>query len=615
MLPGEGKTTWAISEMVNRMVAKEVITLYVAPSINLLNQVHADLLSAADGKVKNPKKLIRQIESTSSLKHRSGVSIPEQLRLSLEGGTPYGKEDKEPIAKVSLGSIILITHEAFLKRPKIDKTNVCVIFDEARKFVTKPEEIKLKNLEEQTWFAKILDEGSQKLLTPNGKKTEFNRVLRAKVPKDLNKHLNSTDSRLQYKAIYTIADIIKNPDIDLYVSKSSATHGRIKFRFHQVVIPSNIFVGFKEVILMSAFLKDSQMWHLLRNKQDIILSDMHQYGPYREAVNDIRYRRLKEINYRYQAITIIPLTLQNELVSLNRYRNGILVHEDAEFSLKTRLEASGHKKTISVIELVSQADYWRLSPNQTQTLADIKKYKASTDVFGWYCQTALKVVRNIKRWGKLKGSPLAVANVKYGLDKRLALEYPQFKLIPIQSHGLNTYQGHNCIFFAAAINPDRPSKHLYEALLPSYDFALDHVAEVCVQCITRSNVRDTKATGPVYVIVPDLAMAKLLYEKLNGNPSIDSRVATHYGMTTFCYLNENRVHKVPRPKVSKEQKELLQKDSNKKWREANRDLASLRSLRCYVKRQIAEGKKLDKNQQKLKLIEQKIKDALADKRR
>ena len=348
---------------------------------------------------------------------------------------------------------------------------------------------------------------------------------------------------------------------------------------------------------MSAFLRDSQMWHFLKeNGKNVELIDIRREGPYRNDVSRVLYKRSEAISKNFELITIIPLTRQKEVVSLSRYSKGILVPEPAEFVLKMALEKQGYFKTKDVMHLMANQDNIVLTERNNKALAAIKKYGAILNVFDWYCKTAIKVVDNIKRWGKLKGKPLAVANRKFKLDEFILTNYPRFSVIPIQSHGVNEYMNNNCIFFAAAINPDRESKHLYAALLPDYDFALDHVADACVQCVTRLSVRDTESKNRVYVIVPDMAMANFLRTKLDGIPSIDTTVANHYKMTAFNNLNKDRVIKEKRKKTTPEEKALASEARAKKWREGNRKLASARALKSRYKKQLLTLKGKEKRQ-------------------
>ena len=614
VLPGVGKTTWAINEMSRRMVAKEVITLYVAPSLDLLKQVRSDLLSLAETQVKNPKSLIRLIEASESGKYGTWVSVAEQLRLALAGGKPFANSTADSVPKSPLGTIIFLTHEAFLKRYTIDKTNVSVIFDEARKFVTKPEEIMLKSPEEEKWFSSLLKLGSEPLLDKDGNETEFYKVVRTKVPKNLNSSLTSTDSRLQYKEIDAIVHIIKNPDIDLYVSENEKKWRRTKFRFHQVVIPSNIFIGFKEVVLMSAFLKDSQMWHFLYRNPNVDLIDIQRDGPYKWAVNKEFFKRTEQIKTKFNLVTIIPLTKQTNPVSLTRYTNGILVPEHAELILKMLLEKEGYADTKDILHLMRNRDNMVLTDKHRSALAILDKYNAEANPFDWYCKIAMKVVNNLKRAGKLKGKPLAVANKKSGLDDHIKKNYPGFELIPINSQGMNIYQHHNCMFFSAAINPDRESKHLYNALLPDYNFSLDHVADVCTQSVTRLSIRDIKSTKRVYVIVPDLAMAKLLREKLKEEPSVNMAVASHYRMTAFNNLNPERINSAPRTTFrTEDERAQATKDKHKKWMsdETNRKVASKRNSISRYRKAIRETGPDENLNIKIRKLEQDIKQLLS----
>jgi hypothetical protein len=582
--PGVGKTKWAVLEMARRIEEQEDgLTYYVAPTVSLIDETYHHLVKKV--LVENPEKWIRRASSKGSLSH---ITVARQIDLFINGGVYEGVTYN----KSKPGTVILMTHEAFINLPaNFKKDNVSVIFDEARKFMAKMRPVHLTNPKENRHFSKILKANSKPLLNAEGKPTAFRRFFLDMSPSKFLALLSSSNGKEQFTNIKTLLEAARNPDVDVYVLNATAKQPNA---FYKVIIPSRVFQGFKEVILMAAYLEDSQMWHFLKGARGFTLINLLHQGPYQAQIIDLLETRIEQIDRRFAAVTILPLTLQNRLLSMTRLGTGIMVPEAKMLSLKVKLESLKVTKTKRLISLLDPSHGTVVTPPEQEALDLLHKYKVTTGPFAWYCNMAALVIAQLKKQGKLVGKPLAACNNDF--KDILDNDYPVFHRISTNSHGQNKYMRSNTLFFTAAINPSNSDAALYKALLPDYNYANDYVADACVQCVTRLSVRDVNCKDKVYVILPDMALSKLLLAKLKDRPSLNPYVATRLGMTSFSRLSttvERKARLTPTELVTNK------KDSYTKWKKSNQELARLNPRKTYYTKQIAAGIRVEKNTARL----------------
>jgi hypothetical protein len=562
-LPGAGKTHWATTEMARRILNKERITLFVGPTLRLLKEVKSKLLE----KTKKPDR-IHLVDSNHG-------NVPSQVAQLLDMYVP--DDAPKVFSPVEKGSVILMTHEAFLRLPpKVDKSKLSVIFDEARKFVVQMAPLGLKyNTKELELFRKMLKE-SGKTIKRNGKETQFTHLKLDKVPKYFKDMTASDAMKRQYPVMLGLMDEATNPNVDVYVYKDK--RAKKQWSFQKVIMPARIFHGFKEMIIMAAFLHDSQMWHFLSISPEIQLIDITR-SKYADKVNKIMKGQATKLIERFKAMTILPLTRQEQQLSINRLNYGILTPDNVSGRLRVEIEQLGVKSTKDIYMAYSQAGIRKANPKSSQAIDLIEDNGGLFHPFNWYTKIALEIIKRLKAAGKLKGKPLAACNKDF---EHIIDNNPVFERISTQSHGLNTHMKSNCVYYAAGIQPNNQTKSLFNTLLPRYDINKDYLADSCVQCVTRSSVRDKDSKDKVYVILPDLHLAKLLYEKMEYHPKINLSVADRFNMVAFTTLLEDRQAPAnKKPPLPPDEVKVRKKEATQRWTNDNKELARLRNKRTY----------------------------------
>jgi hypothetical protein len=101
-----------------------------------------------------------------------------------------------------------------------------------------------------------------------------------------------------------------------------------------------------------------------------------------------------------------------------------------------------------------------------------------------------------------------------------------FEPIPPKAHGLNSFSWVSSCAFLAALNPDPKEMFFYHYLLGRrYSRAHERFTLSTGQGVARTALRDTDATVPVTIFVPDTSTAEALSELFVSRPSIDYRFA------------------------------------------------------------------------------------------
>lgn len=572
-IPGVGKTKWAVSRLLSLVQTKEAIGVYVAPTIDLLKEVHRYLEASLAG---DDLKRIRVFHSNTG----SYGAISNSIKAALEGKPDsMGRTYK----KVKSGDILLITHASFMNLRSFPRSDeVELLFDEARKCVTQSKAITFDNKEQKSVLSKVLEfkdlEGSTfKLAKIKVSKSEYLKLMKTV----------KWERRVR-QAVDVFVRSAANPRLETYVLT-----GAKSLSMFEVVLPSKLFDGFKHVTLMSAYFEDSQMFHLLKLK-GTPMCDVS-----RVAIPNY-LKRSEAIDARYRDVSIVPLLTQSSALSLGQL-HGFLISK-AHVELIERLAELGFdtKGKLNVLKsYVLDEDKYELDDKALaalQLLKDNHRY-FSFDPMAWFLKQSAKIIKFWNQSLKDKNAkpPLLIVNKAY--EAKAESEAPTYKVIPTSVHGLNKYYEHSVVVFLAAINPSPAMYRFYQHFLPNYDVEVDHVADVCVQCVCRSSVRDTKATKPTLVLVPDRRVASLLAQKMNTSPSIrnDLSPSASFVAATMSKSSEKTKvgTKLARKLSGKKKKPLVElRQSNsayqKTWLqdETNKKLSSLRVTRSRYSKQL-----------------------------
>ena len=597
-LPGSGKTRLSNRRLRDHIRGGRGIMFYVAPTVDLLKEVRL----ALEKKLTEPQqKKIRFVVASRSMSIQRKVS-----GLLLGGTTEEGK-----FRKAAPGSVFLMTHEGFLRLPDNlpHKAEIDVVFDEARKFTAELQPVRLANAKEFSLFNDLLDNNSVDLLDRDGAATGFRRLRLDEWPKHLKSMTETVESRKNYSNLHSAVEAAMNSRTDLYVKMERSQKN---FKFYEVVMPSRIFEGFKSVLLMAAFLEDSQMWHLLKSSKNIHLVSLLDMPENMALAAHFNERTIK-IRKRFSYVGIFPLTEQVKPLSMTRLESAFMVPAALHSVIKASLEDLGMSSTLRLGELLERIETTEPTDAETKAVELLRSVKTHHNPFAWYMRAASKFLKGLRNEGKISGEILCVVNKKN--HDYVSDHYPEWTRISSVSNGLNKYSDSNTLVFAAALNPNPKIAALYSSLLVDYNYALDHLADSCVQAVTRLCVRDTKSETVAYVVLPDTAMADLLRAKMLNRPIISMRAIDVLGsMVALSSLNPTRKRKLTTESVT-ERKSRRAASEKQRSKDRVKDpvakqLASLRALRSYYSRKIRDEGESKKFTDKVDTLNREIKSLI-----
>jgi Type III restriction enzyme, res subunit len=604
-LPGVGKTFIMVEKMRNHLLNKgKGIIFYVAPTTDLLDQVRGDLeANSSPSMCEN----IHKVTSSLSRPNNKLSNISITLRCMLLGN-PLPSGTKVP--RLKSGSIVLLTHAGFLTLPESlpRKTEITVIFDETRKFTEELPSVYISNEKEKTLLTSLVTSKGETIKTDEGEDTDFKKLTLKEWPKNLKAMTETSNSRKQYSVLWGIVKAAMNPRIELYIKieNEDKKDKKTKYCFYAVTQPSKIFLGYENVILIAAFLKDSQMWHLLKKeekeKTDIRLLSLWKHPDYTYLKKTFT-EKTRDMRDRFYKICLFPLNEQNTPLSMTRLDTGIMVPRDRVKEIKRKLEKLKCNSTGKLLDLLSRKGSVSATSYEKKALKLLKKNISIPDPFSWYVREANRFVDVLRSERKIEGDVLAVVNDKN--IKTLSKKYPKLHRIPTANNGINSFQQNNTLVFMAALNPKPALTNLYSAILPKYNFTLDHLAESCAQAVTRLNIRDITSDMVTYVILPDTAMAELLRLKLLKRPLVSNRALAKITTVALTTLNPAR----KKPLLTPIEGAKAVKDAHRKWRENNQELIRLRNRKNYCLSKLKGGPSV-KYETKLQKIEEALKTLL-----
>jgi hypothetical protein len=553
------------------LTSRTGIIMYVAPTGDLLDEVYHKLIVVC------PKRQDKIYQLYG--KHLPVGRVAEGINGILVGtrsrtGTKY--------ALAADGSVLFLTHEGFIAMPAIPRAReIEVLFDESRRCIAQGKLFKFTNQEQQQTLLDTVTltpmEGAttntfHKVISSDNAWMQFKRLVKKRKVSFPNAMIAS---------LHRFITMCNNPRVDTYLRiKTTKKAGQSVFNTFEVMLPSKVFDGFKNVVLISAFFEDSQMYYLLKQRGYRLLDITKQLPKYRT--------RTVELHDRYLRVTLVPLTMQETALSISNQSNLMV---DSKTTLIEKLAKVGITSAKEARELQHTYLYQHLYVPDKKTrdaiqLIDDNRDHIVVDPIPWMIRESRKV---IKRWSTeynipVTGTPLLVLNK--GRVKAIAPDIAKrFEVISTSVYGLNKYSDRNVIVFLAAINPTPDLIHLYRVLLPEYQFERDHVADVCVQCVCRVSIRDTSNEGQVLVIVPDRRIANLLAERLNGAPDRPAKFVPDKKMVFIDnYLNLNSMGRDAYDKHRIAKKTLSSKEKQAKWEESQPNHQKIRSINVLLSR-------------------------------
>lgn len=599
-LPGLGKTRWSLRRTVRRVKNKRGLTIYVAPTKELLRQFQKDLAKQLSLLSIDAGKHVVRIVSTSRGASRAKVrvSVPEVVMRYLNGRLDLATYRRLP--KPTNQTVLLITQETFYRlRPEQMPEDLLksahVFFDEAKKSILGKRLI-LGNLA----CAKYLDDLCY--LTKDKGYYRVTRRLEIDVNKSISDLLKMGLPNGQINNLTTILEYLNSGNAEVYIPQDSFQK---RNSLQCVTLPVRAFVGYGGVTLMAAHLEKSQMYHMLKATEGVRLIDKtHTVRRYKE--------RKAEILNRYSRVTIAPLTLQTDTLSLFRLHNYMVPQHRLDI-ISGRLHDIGATqqhvdRALEYIESGDNVNYDEDVEPTRRAYIELtrKENKVEFNPISWLLKSSVRVKKHFAKRNKINSASLLFVNNAFVEDAEAYLE--QFTRVSTYSYGLNRYSKTHIATYLAAINPDLRQTNFMKAFLgPSYDIKDDYTADTCLQCVSRTSIRDTKSKEPVLLIVPDLALAQMLYRDMCERPTLDLRYAKKLG--NMAFVTNTKVFTETKESKAAKKKEL---DDFRRTSQMFKDRNKLYVYRHLQRTDGGTKYTLEELERKLKFIAQCIKDKLTN---
>ena len=541
VLPGTGKTHWALKKILTCITEKKGVVVYAAPTIRLLDEMRSGIRKALGSKMSDDKAARHIVTINSQDFQVAGVGVGNFLQGVLDGSQ---LRDRSFVHKIPNGSVVLCSHEAVLSMPRLTtrKPFAELIFDEARKCtladvsVTLPEQFVDDVLAEFTSVVQIADSLFSKVI-PFDPEFISSKKFTSQAEKVPRKYKTALEKFTQ-----TLAKSTRENN-ELYLKrrpKSVTLNYNVDTLTLQLIsVPHVALSGWQSTTLLSAFFKCSQLYHILTMrtvKQKYTRPSLELVDISDEVINPARH---KLVRHRYEALSVTYIT--DGRFNMSLLRGGVLV--DPTKPKQTEKLAAAHErsneankkdgfKTRTLRKLVFQAVRTNEKAAQ-EALAgcDLVEHIKLTPLT-YMAKVAYKLhVKWLQRSTKAKTLPPLLVSTNVGTKINNLPQYwaneivPYFKtdqleLLPFKCQGLNAYKKHDTLAFLATVNARPVVVELFKALCPEYDANLDHTVEQAVQTSMRISVRDTKSTSTPLVIVPTKTLAEQMIRQLKDLPTL-----------------------------------------------------------------------------------------------
>ena len=558
VLPGTGKTRWAINQMIGtlRSPSSGSVVLYVAPTTELLDEVYSKLLQSGAANQTN----LWMVASQGKYRTEafSDLRVVDQILLVLDGGTLPGSSI--PVRPCPEGSVILITHEAFLGLPHNfesplppglrqikRRSSVKVIFDEARKCLLKeatfdlPREALGVLYDRYLCMTRRLDYGFETL----GLRQPLHKRAYSAIFESYPKKIQDASAGL-----WKILEVLQEtPSNELYVKTTGETNGdgSQRLTLQVMLVPQRLFHGWSKVVLLSAFFKCSQMYHLLARLDENGLPPLTRRGldynrlPWISLVDVshsvVSKSREAEVLARYASTTITYIS-SGAPFSKNQLMHGVLVEssfDDLAFNQDFQAWlAKSSSRRMTLRQACTMVGSGSVDGELKEIMDRLPLYRGNKyKPLQFYAKAANALSRAWYQKLGLEPQPLPMlTNVggrgngrffepKFWETEVLTVVPPdQVIAMPFGVHGLNKFKGHHTLAYLASVNPTPAAKSLFSVLCPDYNPDLDHTVDHAVQAAMRISMRNTEDRTTPLVIVTDQTLAVRMHQYLRGKPNL-----------------------------------------------------------------------------------------------
>lgn len=606
--PGVGKTTLAIDHIIK--TGGKRVSIYVAPRHMLLKQVAERFRSRAIelyGENKISEECARRIFKTNDRYYVEPDDVRKTLIVHEESvgkeRLSVGERYREAMVIADEGDLILTTHENFILNGGLygeDPDRFMVYFDEARKMILEKKDQYLTVSAEQRYtMLSALEEYRKPMYrkTAEGHKVYSGfshyhapREKEMKLVKELRKlvHESAGVTGVDTSPVSAfrsfVADVCSER-VDVYLKvpetideledekerdRKMKGFTASKYTVFQVVSPARMFDGFKNVVVMSAYFKESQIYHLLKNyhlihpskNKRILLKPIPMSE---ETAKSIRAAR-KRIESRFKKVHIFPLLDKKQKVSTYNLSASCLLPRSKVEEFFLDLEEKLGMDRVKLMSILVNKQKGSIAREIKQRAGLVAFFRPRRDckanqrgyaepIHG-YVNLAQKIAYEISMTNEgrhsweIVGRPLLSLNKKFmpgggyfeteyhpfghvvrepstrELEEGIQLN-PDLKIYRAVNEksvtfdhvipdpmGLNTYRDRNFIAYLAARNPTPDVAALFKVLIPDYDPDQDYAGDSAVQAVTRLSVREPRATDQVFIVVPDVGLAEILRGKM-----------------------------------------------------------------------------------------------------
>lgn len=617
--PGVGKTAIAVDLMIRSI---DKVCIYVAPRHVLLEEVYKRLYERA--KQLLAKGRITQKAYDAFVKEGKGCRLVIHIneKKAAEAGRTVGQYLEDRVNLSRPGDIVLCTHENFVRNGNFDYdySKLLVVFDEARKMVLerRDQRIAVTDRQKVALFRAFEPYRHPIFLRDDQDRKKYSGFSRYSAPKSKQKSILTEARDMLYdmsmdeehgvdtspsSAFQALVSDMCNPRLDVYLRLPLKLDDLLreepkfdeklkgitkKQSVFQVVSPAKMFERFGFVLVMSAYFRHSQIYHLLKNYDRIHPEQERIFDlvPYKiSAQHQARMDEKRElIESRFRSVRIYPLLTRDQKVSMTNLDLSCIVPRDRLESMYQELEKGGIRRDqvggilrgrignkgkgsvqrAKMIKNAASRAFGNPLPEDDEAYKTFRRHGFAHPVSGYF-HLAQYVVYFITQRADAKekrnaiaGIPLISMNKKHleemereglripnanascvrqmiteppreDLERELAkaLTYQQrivlsgrgpydmpFNLVMPDPLGLNIYRDRNFIAYLSARNPTPDVVSLFKVLIPEYNVDDDYAGDSAVQAVTRLSVRDQAASERVFIVVPDIGLARILQRKL-----------------------------------------------------------------------------------------------------
>ena len=622
VIPGVGKTYWATDTITEGVKNKDMIYIFMAPTINLINEVYKALILKFK-KQGLDETLIKQI---------------------------YGVKDKDVSLKISnsfihelkgaeLGQVFLITHSLYMNIIELPrKKEIFAIFDEAQSFGITTEEFNpkpddLETLKKHLLLEPIRHKKAHLKIKGNFESTRIEPYFKVHGREsDIVKYKKTGNTSFAPKYLKFLKRTV-HKKLDVYMIRKQSGSSYSFFSFSS---PKHTFEGFRKVYLMGAFFKHSELYHVLE-KHHTLESKARKLA-----------KRVLPIRKRFKKLVIIPILknldvdYQSDNILSKSILNKGLIYSGDELTLKKLKKdfTEAYSKVENYLGSNKRQDnlktFRALFLQEPMGLRDEDTSSENGDIEKELCSDTEKSIETIleplrKKYSKTlmglfnhlvstaendlssKSKPLAIVNTKY-LKTTACKKIKPENILTSSVHGLNKYSSMNTLIFLAAMRPNTTVIRFYEEFIRNYRWQDNLLAANIVQALCRLSIRDCESKEITYLYVPTEdtanAVSSVLFDTFSTNlptitPPLDekTKILTLSNIIEF----EKKPKKINDKFLVKTENEEVQKVLNSRvfYRKSDETYRELDNKMMALKKKL-KSIELRKNDKNLKLMQDEL---------